>query len=105
MVGSAATLADNGSAPHTILDLLDEVMELVGHATLENSLCDTIHLCQTCQIMRTKLKRLQTLAMARRLQWFPDVTAKHEISNEGRTLTALGGSDKVEAWVAGTLLP
>mmetsp|Transcript_12193 Transcript_12193/g.26345 ORF Transcript_12193/g.26345 Transcript_12193/m.26345 type:complete len:268 (-) Transcript_12193:72-875(-) len=89
----------------TILDLLDEVMDLVGLAVLYNSPRDALRFCQTCRAMRAKFEALRVLAEARRLRWLPEATAKHAISEDGRTMTVVGGRDNVESWVAGSLLP
>jgi hypothetical protein len=97
--------AEDAPPLHTILDLVDEVMDLVGRATLANSLRDALRLCQTCRALHTKLEALRRLAEARRLRWLPDLTAKHAISDDGYRLTVLGGGDKVEPWAAGGLLP
>ena len=64
------------------------------------ALSDVSNVCQS-------LGRMKALVEARRLRWLPELTAEHEISDDGRTLTCTrsAGSDDLLPWVSGGLLP
>ena len=91
----------------SLLDLSNELMELVGCAVLVNSPRDALRLYQTCRNVCQSLGRMKALVEARRLRWLPELTAEHEISDDGRTLTCTrsAGSDDLLPWVSGGLLP
>ena len=119
----SAKVAEYSSAPDdasharittTLLDLPDEVMEIVGHAALINCARDALCFCQASQTLQAKLKWLQDMVEARRLRWMPELSAFHEISENGRTLTVVHGSDERigtevkthgAPWATGGLLP
>ena len=49
--------------PHTLVDLSDELVELVGRAVLVDSPRDACRFCQACRVLHIKLERLRARAM------------------------------------------
>ena len=95
---------EDATPRRTLLDLRDE-LDLVGQRLLAYSPRDALRFCQACLTLHDKLAELRLRAEAGRLCWLRDLTTKHELSEDGRTLTAVRGNDSIEAWAAGRLLP
>ena len=107
---SLLDLSDEQSEPSpacSLLDLSNEVMELIGCAALANNPRDALRFCQSCRFLCHNLERLKVLVQARRLRWLPELTAEHEVSDDGRSLTCTrsAGNDALLPWVSGGLLP
>lgn len=94
------------SDPLSLLELLPEVLEIVGRAALANNLRDCLRFSQACKSLHVALQAVRLLAQGRRLQWLPELTTHHAIKDEARAVSGLGPRARAhQPWAAGGLLP
>ena len=95
------------SDPLSLLELLPEVLEIVGRAALANNLRDCLRFSQACKSLHVALQAVRLLAQGRRLQWLPELTTHHAIKDGARVVSGLGlrGLLAPQPWAAGGLLP
>ena len=69
---------------------LGEVFVKVWRHALEEDVCMALRLRQASTRLRAEIEPVRSEAEKLRWQWSAALTARQEISNDGRTLTAMG---------------
>lgn len=96
----------SASQPLTLLAMPDDVLAAFGEAVYYfHDLPSVVALSATCVRCRDALRPLAKRAREERgLRWDAERTVGHVTTNDGMTLTRLGGRWK-RAWAIGTVLP
>ena len=102
----AQASADELEPATELLALPDELLAITARMCLEAHLPAAVRLAtQTCHGLRARLHPVALNARPRRLQWSAAHTVRHQISNDGRTLTKTHANGHDCACAAGPLLP
>ena len=101
----ASTQPDSLAQLTALLSLPDEVLLTIAEWVLASDLPSAMRLSYANHRLAEALSEpLRKRAELRRLQWQPNATVGHVVTNNGRTLTRLGGK-WTRAWAIGPLLP
>ena len=88
-----------------LLRLPEELQMYIARYVLEVSLPAAVHFSALTKELRETLAPIHKETLERRLEWLPDYTLRHTISNEGRTLTKVMSNGHECSVAAGPLLP
>ena len=90
-------------AATSLVSLPDELLLKIAHTLLSSHLPSSLRFCTTSKQLAASLGPCARKAEARRLRWDPSATG-HIVTNEGRTITRLGGK-WTRAWAYADPLP
>ena len=87
------------------MELPEELLYACAEQALAQDVPSLLRFLQSSRSLRNLFEPLRRQAEERRLRWEAALTTKHTISEDGCTLTKVGGNYSVASWAAGSLLP